>query len=60
MILDINVSQPPEWKEIRLNHGKKGASALPRIKSHMAIERKRQYTRSDLLLSLSWASSHLG
>lgn len=50
----------PEQKEIRLNHGEKGASALPRIKSDIAIERKRQYTHSDLLSSLSWASSHLG
>lgn len=53
-------SQPQEQKEVRLNHGKEGASALPMIKSDMVIKRKRQYTHSDLLSSLSWASSHLG
>jgi hypothetical protein len=43
---------PPEEKEIRLNHGKEGASALPRIKSDMVIEKKRQYRHYDLLSCL--------
>lgn len=46
--------------ERRLNHGKEGTAALPMIKSDMDIKKKRQYTHSDLLSSLSWASSHLG
>lgn len=54
--LNICITAPGQ-KEIRLDHGKEGASALPRIKSDMVTERKRQYIHSDLF---SLGPSHLG